>query len=339
MAKRKRLSAAQPQFLTQAPEGAAPSPAAPAPLSAPPIAQVAGEAAATSALRELSGMMAEARARGMLLQNLPLDQVDAAHLVRDRMVVDDADQAALMESLRTRGQQTPIEVVDRGDGAHPRYGLISGWRRLSALRQLQAGGAGPDTVVAQIRTPDTSSEAYVAMVEENEIRAGLSFYERARIVVKALDEGIYPDAKTALQTLYANVSRAKRSKIKSFMTVVGALDGVLHHPTRIGERLGLALAQALQSDTGAAERLVGALNRPGARDTAETEQQALSGALRAPQPARAAPAPPAAPSAPVPGVAFDAAAGTITLSGPGVTRALADDLGRWLARRQPGKAD
>ena len=61
--------------------------------------------------------------------------------------------------------------------------------------------------------------------------------------------------------------------------------------------------------------------------------------IRAPQPARAAPAPPAAPSAPVPGVAFDAAAGTITLSGPGVTRALADDLGRWLARRQPGKAD
>jgi hypothetical protein len=34
-------------------------------------------------------------------------------------------------------------------------------------------------------------EAYLAMVEENEIRVGLSFYERARIVARAAEAGVF----------------------------------------------------------------------------------------------------------------------------------------------------
>ena len=89
--------------------------------------------------------------------------------------------AALMASLESRGQQTPIEVVELADG---RFGLISGWRRLTALRQLQADegrGQGLDTVLALLRRPDTASDAYVSMVEENEIRTDLSHFERGRI--------------------------------------------------------------------------------------------------------------------------------------------------------------
>ena len=179
MAKRKRLTAPQPEYLSQSAGLETKS----NPFTAPPIAQVAGDASAVSALRELTDMVAEARAKGLLLQELPLDAVEASHLVRDRVAVDPSEQAALVESLRARGQQTPIDVVDRGDGALPRYGLISGWRRLSALRQIRDETGEIDTVLAQIRVPEGSSDAYVAMVEENEIRAGLSFYERARIVV------------------------------------------------------------------------------------------------------------------------------------------------------------
>jgi ParB family chromosome partitioning protein len=40
--------------------------------------------------------------------------------------------AALVTSLRARGQQVPIEVVAREGG----YGLISGLRRVMALREI-----------------------------------------------------------------------------------------------------------------------------------------------------------------------------------------------------------
>ena len=100
--------------------------------------------------------------------------------MRDRIAVAPDDLAALTESLRARGQQTPIEVVDLGGG---QYGLISGWRRISALRALldETGEAQFATVLALLRQPADASAAYVAMVEENEIRIGLSYYERARL--------------------------------------------------------------------------------------------------------------------------------------------------------------
>ena len=47
------------------------------------------------------------------------------------------------------------------------------------------------------------------MVDENEIRAGLSFYERGRIVAKATDAGVYTSDKTALAALFHASPRAK----------------------------------------------------------------------------------------------------------------------------------
>lgn len=322
MAKRKRLTPAQPGFLSQPVEPVGPT-------GAPPIAQVAGDASAVSALQELSEMVEEAREKGLFLQNVSLDDIDEGHLVRDRMAAEEDDLVALMESLRARGQQTPVDLVDLGPSAKPRYGLISGWRRVHALRRLQAEGGAVNAALAQIRQPDSSAEAYVAMVEENEIRVGLSYYERARIVVKALDEGVFTDTKQALQSLYGNVSRAKRSKIKSFMALVSALDDSLQFPTRIGERLGLEMSYALASAEGA-ERLRMALEAK--FDSAEDEQTALLRALRRVSSTRARPTP--SPSVPSPAMYFDAEAHAITLSGDGVDEALFRALERWLAKRQ-----
>ena len=50
------------------------------------------------------------------------------------------------------------------------------------------------------------------MVEENEIRVGLSYYERARIVAKAVAQGVFETEKQALQRLFHTASRPKRSK-------------------------------------------------------------------------------------------------------------------------------
>jgi ParB family chromosome partitioning protein len=107
-----------------------------------PIADMAGDASASAALAEVTEAMETARSEGRLVQVLPLDAVEAGHLLRDRLPPSAAtastlaeDAAALLESLRQRGQQVPIEVRDMGpDHSGPRYGLISGWRRLMALR-------------------------------------------------------------------------------------------------------------------------------------------------------------------------------------------------------------
>ncbi len=352
MAKRKRLSPAQTGHFGA---GAAPEvksmefPPVKGPLSTAPIAQVAGEASAAAALAEVSQTLGAARAEGRMIEALPLDRVEEGYLLRDRMATDEEELQALMESLRRRGQQTPIEVVELGQGS---YGLISGWRRLSALRRLHAdtGEARFGRVLAICRRPEGLPEAYVAMVEENEIRVGLSYFERARVVARAVEQGVFPDERGALRSLFAAASRAKRSKIGSFLTVVRRLDGVLAHPARLSERLGLRLARALDADAGLAGRLQADLQR--ARPaTAEEEQERIERLLAAPADRqagdRAAPAAgdagpgdPRDRAAPAPGpqklrvrLSGEGRARRLTVEGPGVDETLRRDLEHWLLSR------
>ncbi|MFD1344664.1 ParB/RepB/Spo0J family partition protein [Litorisediminicola beolgyonensis] len=261
MAKRKRLDPPVlhrlSPFADPAPESAPDGTRGPAfatPERAAPIADIAGAASASAALEEISDTLRRARDEGRMIVELPLNQIIDDHLIRDRMHAQDDDMEALEASLLARGQQTPIEVVQTGPEA---YGLISGWRRLEALKRLSLGkgDARFRTVKALVRPPSESAESYLAMVEENEIRADLSFYERARIVILATRQGVFPDTETALNTLFASVPRARRSKIRSFLVVVQALDGVLRFPEALTERLGLQLMKALDEDAGFAERL------------------------------------------------------------------------------------
>jgi ParB family transcriptional regulator, chromosome partitioning protein len=301
-----------------------------------PIARVAGDAATTAAFEAVSDELRRARVEGRLVQALPLTAVQDDYLVRDRILAEDEDLAALMASLRARGQQAPIDVVDLGGG---RYGLISGWRRLSALRLLAAetGEARFETVQALLRRPAESSDAYVAMVEENEIRVGLSYYERARIVAKLVDQGVYTTTQRALQSLFSTASRAKRSKIGTFIGIVSALDGVLMHPARIPERLGLALAHALEADPGLAARIRDRLRALGPRD-AEAEMALLAALLAETRPApvshakRGAEAP-ALREEVAAGIHLQGRDGYLTLSGPGVDAAFRDRLIAWLQGR------
>lgn len=271
MAKRKRLTPPDPAFLEpSAPETKSmfSAPARPA-----PIADVAREASASAALSEMADTLARAREEGRMVVTLPLDRVVLDHLVRDRVVVEEEAMQSLMASLRDRGQQTPVEVVALADG---RYGLISGWRRCKALRLLAEERGDPEPeVLALLRRPEEASDAYLAMVEENEIRVDLSYFERARIVVRAVDEGVFAAERYALQELFRAASRAKRSKIGSFLPVVRALDGVLLYPQALSERMGLTLAQMLAEDAGFAARLRAAL-KAADRPDAAAEQAVLT---------------------------------------------------------------
>lgn len=239
----------------------------------PPIARVTGESAAEAALAELSGEIESARAGGRFVSDLPTDAIMADYLVRDRVWIDEGEMAALRDSIAQNGQRTPIEVVSLDDG---RYGLISGWRRLTALRSLYAETAEARfaTVKALLQRPEGAEAAYRAMVDENELRVGLSHWERARIATKAAEIGLYSDARAAITGLFPTASKAKRSKIASFLVVYAELDGALAHPAELGERLGLTVARALESDPTLGSRLRAELARTASED-AGTESALL----------------------------------------------------------------
>ncbi|WP_027256094.1 ParB/RepB/Spo0J family partition protein [Leisingera aquimarina] len=277
MAKRKRLSPAQTGYLTAAPAGK-PALGTASSVGAAPIAQVASDASAQAALQELSGVLENARAKGLMIEELPLERIDENHLVRDRIEQDEEELQALMASLRARGQQTPAEVVPLEDTFGGRtHGLISGWRRLTALRRLYEETSDPQfaTLKALVIKPDSAEASYVAMVEENEIRVNLSHYERARIAVRACKEGVFTRRKYALQALFGNATRTKRSKIGSFVTLVEALDAVLFYPTAISEKLGLALVREIEADAGFAARATQALQAAN-RSSPEAELAVLT---------------------------------------------------------------
>jgi ParB family chromosome partitioning protein len=257
MAKRRKLEAPDPNDLAEMEAGFA---AKPTPdrigLSTAPITQVAGDAAraATPLNTETrillakegkdAGAWRKAVEDGRVLLDLPLDAIEMSHLIRDRMVVNREELEELKSSIRSNGMRAPIEVADLGGG---RYGLISGWRRMTVLAELHAqGGAGFATAKAILRGADQMGAVYTAMVEENELRAQLSPYERGRIAVVSADQGAFSSADQAIDEIFAAASKSKRSKIRSFAQVHEELGDMLKHPTDISERNGLRLAHALR---------------------------------------------------------------------------------------------
>jgi ParB family transcriptional regulator, chromosome partitioning protein len=308
-------------------------PASPALSLSPtaPIARVAAEAAGAAALQELTETVARARDTGRMVLDLPLDAIAADHLTRDRLPAEDTDMGSLRESIRLHGQRTPIEVTPLA-GSLP-YGLISGWRRLQALQALHAETGEPRfaTVQALVRRPETAADAYVTMVEENEIRLGLSHYERARVAALATARGVFPTEDAALRALFATASRPKRSRIRAFLEIFHALDGCLRFPAHLPERLGLALVERLR--TGDRDRIAAALAAADAQSP-EAELAALARLIASARP-RPAPAPLLS------GVTLETRLKgrtlTLRLQGDGVTPALAERVRALLAQLQAGQ--
>lgn len=262
----------------------------PGPRSAvAPIAQIAAETAAAhdprpaEARAEAARDKAEATAfraaqdRGLVMLELPLDDIEPDALVRDRMVIDAAELEELQLAIARNGLRLPIEVFPRPSETKP-WGLLSGYRRLMAvraLRDLNRDGRY-DRIKAVVRDPQAMGGAFAAMIEENEIRAALSHYERGRIAVIAAQQGAFPNAEAAVEALFPVASKAKRSKIRSFALIFEELGDMLKFPETLREKDGLRLAQALRD--GAESPLRAALaDQPPA--TAEEEAALLAATL------------------------------------------------------------
>ncbi len=245
----------------------------------PPIADVVADAAMRAsplpqADREAQAKdrvdaerLREAEGKGLVAVEIPIHQITADALSRDRMELNEDEMQELMTSISVNGLRLPIEVYvpqHVEDGAQ--YGLISGYRRLAAIRRLNAmsGGERFPTIAAFVRDPGGVKEALVAMIEENEVRAGLSQYERGRAAAMAVYDGVFSSVDEAVSVLFSTASKAKRSKIRSFALVHEDLGDLLSHAIVYSERQCLRLATALRA--GLTEDIRAALERADPRD-------------------------------------------------------------------------
>lgn len=285
MAKRRRLEAPSAERLAEIEQGFARETGKPGPLGPlPPIAAVAGEAAAAheaqsgparaSAARDQTDaeQWRSALAEGMVLQDITTDGIITEELMRDRIHIDGAEMEELKNSIHAHGLRLPIEVFELKDPKPGEtYGLLSGWRRLNATRALYAETGDPKytTIRAIIRRVGTAANAYVAMVEENEIRSNLSYYERGRIAVLAAEHGAFDSMEAAVDQLFQAGSKAKRSKIRSFAELHYELGEVLSFPAALNERQGLRIVAAIRAGAGDALHSALKTGMGGADPTAE----------------------------------------------------------------------
>lgn len=260
MAKRRKLTTPSADDLTRMEEEfRRETSAAPGPMA--PISQVAAEAATMAPVVDAetraqaakdsadAKLLRESTEAGLLIHEIPIDEIRPDDLVRDRATLIEEEMNELRSSIAANDLRLPIEVyeLENPDGI-VRYGIISGYRRYMAFRQLfdVTRATRYATIKCLIREPGSASNAFAAMVEENEVRAGLSPYERGRIAGLTVQMGVYASTDEAVNTLFASASKAKRSKIRSFALIFEELGDMLTYPEVLSEKQGLRLSAALR---------------------------------------------------------------------------------------------
>jgi len=257
-----------------------------------PIAQIAADSAALLSAESTEARSARAHAeaeaarlqaaeaRGLLITEIPLERIDEGAMIRDRLAIDADQMQELRLSIAAHGLRLPIEVFElaTGEGQGPRYGLLSGYRRLQAIRELYnlTQAEKHSHIRALIRPRVEADAAFVAMVEENEVREELSHFERGRIAVIAANQGAFANTEDAVNKLFGTASKAKRSKVRSFALIFEELGDMLRFPEALTERRGLRLATALRD--GAEPQLRQALSK-GRSHNAEQEWELIEAVI------------------------------------------------------------
>lgn len=254
----------------------------PAPRRRGPMASAISENAeagqernrAVQAIREENDALAHEfvalRNAGHVIQPLPLGEVHANLLTRERMLAEDEELDELVTSIRDVGLSNPIRVLERPDGRG--FELVQGRRRLNAYRKLfeETGDEEWASVPAAIM-PDVHADIaglYRRMVDENVVRKDISFAEMANAAQNfAADPATATrDVDKAVAELFKSAPYSKRSRIRSFVSLLEKLGDVLLHPTEISRNLGVALETAMKKRPALVAEIRAALSDGGHRD-------------------------------------------------------------------------
>lgn len=264
MAKRRRLEAPSSDDINKLEQEfrGETSARTPAPRGLAPIAQVAADSASHTQTEDIGARadraktesdavrLRAAQEQGLLISEIDVDGIDETAMIRDRMIMGEEEMMELRHSIATHGLRLPIEIfeLEQPNSAGQHYGLLSGYRRLMAVRALLdlTEAEKYRQIKAIIRPRSDADQAFISMVEENEVREELSHYERGRIAVIAANQGAFANTEEAVNRLYGTGSKAKRSKIRSFALVFEELGDMLDYPEALTEKRGLRIAAALR---------------------------------------------------------------------------------------------
>ena len=196
---------------------------------------------------------------GLVLSMVPLDEIDASKLVRDRYKGEDLQLKELTASILAVGLSNPIQVEETLSG---RYELIQGYRRLEAFKALLAqteDGERFGTIPASVMPMDDDIEQlYRKMVDENLVRKDISFAEMAQLAVHYASDHrtSTDDADKAVSVLFQSTGYQKRSYIRAFIPVMDRLDKYLKFPAEIPRALGLALGHTFEIESGVPKMII-----------------------------------------------------------------------------------
>lgn len=185
------------------------------------------------------------------IQLVPTDAIDDAHFPRDRTVLHEAALLELRQSIITNGLRMPIEVVPHPDDPS-RFALISGFRRLHAFRYLLEASKLDKyrSIPAILRPAETEARHLTAIIEENEIRAELSPWERGHVIWRAVRGEFFATIDEAVETLFPNANRDKRRQLRLLAQLVEDLDREFIDPELFSLRQALRLATAVNHGYG-----------------------------------------------------------------------------------------
>jgi ParB family chromosome partitioning protein len=113
------------------------------------------------------------------IRRIPLDVIDESNQLRLR-IPPYQHIPELAENIKNKGQLAAMYVRAKGD----RFELISGYRRMTALKLIKA-----PTALCRIFRGISDTQAYDIAVSENEDKDDLSVLERAQICLRLQAEG------------------------------------------------------------------------------------------------------------------------------------------------------
>ncbi|MGO8500450.1 plasmid partitioning protein RepB [Rhizobium leguminosarum] len=215
-------------------------------------------------------------ATGQTIVELDPGLIDAS-FVSDRLAIDAAELAQLVEQIREHGQQVPILVRPHPE-SRGRYQVAYGHRRLAATREI---GIRVRAVVRDL----SDGQLVVSQGQENSARTNLSYIERALFASRLEERSFGRDVIMAA----LGVDKAALSRMLIVIRQVPLeLVNAIGAAPDIGRRRWLELGERLEKAD--VEKIVAELSADDARKISSDErfQQALVLATKktaAPKPA------------------------------------------------------